>query len=85
MRLRLKRVKKDSALGPDGVTKSTVQSMKGAHEVLAKVFNLVMVTEFFPSQWKVHKTVMLPKHCGNPREVGNLRPITMDSIVIFTE
>ena len=81
LRLRLKREKQDSAPGPDGVTKSMVQSMKGAPEVLAKVFNLVMVTGFFPSQWKAHKTVMLPKHCGDPREVGNWRSITSDSLL----
>ena len=41
----------------------------------AKVYNLIMVTGLFPSQWKVHKTTMLPKHCGNaiPRgsAIGN--------------
>ena len=58
-----------------------VQSMKGAPEVLANVFNLVMATGFFPSQWKVHKTVMLPKHCGNSRQVGNWIPITIGSII----
>ena len=81
VRLRLKRVKKDSAPGPDGATKSMVQTMKGAPEVLSNTFNLVMVTGFFLSQWKVHKTVMLPEHCGNSREVSNWRPITMSSLL----
>ena len=81
VRLRLKRVKKDSAPGPDGVTKDMVQSIRGAPEVLAKLFNVVMLTGLFPSQWKVHKTTMIPKSGGDPREVGNWRPITIGSLL----
>jgi hypothetical protein len=74
------RIKKDSAPGPDGVTKTMVQSMRAYPEVLAKVFNLVMLTGFFPSCWKVHKTSLIPKDRGSPLGVGNWRPITTGSL-----
>jgi hypothetical protein len=81
IRLRLERAKKDSAPGPDGITKSMVQSMKAYPEVLAKVFNLVMLTGYFPSCWKDHKTSMIPKDGGSPLDVSNWRPITIGSLL----
>lgn len=59
--MKLRRTKKDSAPGLDGVTKDMVQSMRAYPEVLAKVFNLVMLTSYFPSSWKEHKTSLIPK------------------------
>jgi hypothetical protein len=78
---KLKKMKKDSAPGPDGVTKKMVQSMGAYPEVLAKVFNLVMISGYFPSCWKVHKTSMIPKDRGSPQDVGNWRPITIGSLL----
>jgi hypothetical protein len=81
IRQKLRRTKKDSAPGLDGVTKQMVQSMRAYPEVLAKVFNLVMLTGFFPSCWKVHKTSLIPKERGSPLECGNWRPITIGSLL----
>jgi hypothetical protein len=81
IRQKLKRMKKDSAPGPDGVTKNMVQSMRAHPEFLAKVFNLVMLTDYFPSCWKVQKTSLIPKDRGSPLDVGNWRPITIGSLL----
>jgi hypothetical protein len=81
IRQKIKKTKKDSAPGPDGVTKQMVQSMRAYPEVLAKVYNLVMLTGFFPSCWKVHKTSLIPKERGSPLDVGNWRPITIGPLL----
>jgi hypothetical protein len=58
-----------------------VQGMRAYPEVLAKVFNMLMLTGYFPSCWKVHKTSMIPKDGGSPQDVGNWRPITVGSLL----
>jgi hypothetical protein len=78
---RLRKLKKDSAPGPDGVTKLMVQSLGAYPSVLAKVYNLVMLTGYFPSCWKEHKTSLIPKDRGSPMDVSNWRPITIGSLL----
>jgi hypothetical protein len=78
---RLRKLKKDSAPGPDGVTKLMVQSMGAYPSVLAKVYNLVMLTGYFPSCWKEHKTSLIPKDRGSPMDVSNWRPIMIGSLI----
>nr|ADX60049.1 R2 protein [Kalotermes flavicollis] len=78
---RLRKLKKDYAPGPDGVTKLKVQSMGAYPSVLAKVYNLVMLTGYFPSCWKEHKTSLIPKDRGSPMDVSNWRPITIGSLL----
>lgn len=83
---RLKRIKKGSAPGPDGITKEMVQSTKKHCEILAKLFNLVMLAGFFPRSWKENRTTLIHKSGTKPADVGNWRPITIGSLLsrLFT-
>jgi hypothetical protein len=81
IRLRVLKTRKDSAPGPDGVTKTRVQSMRAYPEVLAKVFNMLMLTGYFPSCWKVNKTSLIPNDGDSPQDVRNWRPITVGSLL----
>jgi hypothetical protein len=53
--------------------------MRAYPEVLAKV--LVMLTGYFRSCWKVHKTSLIPKCRGSKLEAGNWRPTTIGSLL----
>jgi hypothetical protein len=44
--------------------------MRAYSEVLARVFNLVMMNGFLPSFWKVHKISLILKDRGSPLDVS---------------
>jgi hypothetical protein len=58
-----------------------VHNMRAHPEVRVKVFNLVMLPGYFPSCWKIHKTLLLPKDRDSPLNVSNCRWITIGSLL----
>lgn len=77
---KVKRIANSSAAGPDGVRKSHLRG-KGVSIILAKLFNLLLLTEVYPAAWKQNRTTLIPKAGKDPCDVKNWRPITISSML----
>ncbi|KAG8239072.1 hypothetical protein J437_LFUL018728 [Ladona fulva] len=61
VRGRIRKVKNRSAAGIDGITKQDLRSLPEIDIVLAKLFNLLLVTGYFPAEWRKNRTTLIPK------------------------
>ncbi|XP_031789101.1 uncharacterized protein LOC116418059 [Nasonia vitripennis] len=77
---RIRRIKNDSAAGPDGVTKDDLRG-RGVSIALSKLFNSILLAGYYPKAWRENRTTLLPKPEKDPTDVKNWRPITISSMV----
>ena len=77
---RLRRTKKSVAAGLDGIKAGNL-NQTADREVLRLLFNLVMVTGTQPTQWRMNRTMLLPKEGKDPSLAENYRPITIASLL----
>jgi len=78
---RIRRVKGNSAAGPDGVVKRHLKESPGVPNVLAKIFNLLLASGKYPEQWLKNRTTLIPKPNKDRLDASNWRPITISSIL----
>jgi hypothetical protein len=79
-----KRMRKLSAAGPDGASRTCLVMWDPKGEKLAKMFNGFLMRSSIPASLKLSRTTLLPKS-KDPREresVANWRPITIGSMVL---
>ncbi|XP_058810566.1 uncharacterized protein LOC131675565 [Phymastichus coffea] len=79
MTKKLKSTNNSIAAGPDGITKSELMK-KGVAIVLAKFFNLLLLSRRYPKAWSRNRTTLIPKAGKDLAEVKNWRPITISSL-----
>jgi hypothetical protein len=77
---RIKRMKQDSAAGPDGILKKHV-APQITQEILRLFYCLITACGLQPSMWKEHRTTLLLKQGKDPAIAENYRPVTIGSIV----
>lgn len=80
VRDRIRRIKNDSAAGPDGVTKEDLRG-EGLSIALSKLFNSLLLAGYYPKAWRENRTTLLPKADKDTADVKNWRPITISSMV----
>jgi hypothetical protein len=78
---RLRKVKKGSAAGPDGVSKTDIMRITGHANLLAKWFSVILISDFYPDEWRRNRTTLIPKPGKDPNLAANYRPITVSSMI----
>ena len=68
-----------SAPGRDGVTVPAVSRL--SNNVLATLFNILLVSRYQPLEWREMRTVLIPKPGKNRKGPTNWRPITIGSSI----
>ena len=77
---RIAKMKPGTATGPDGVKKTHIKRV-GAVQVLAKLFNLLLLKGYYPKQCKANRTTLIPKPGKDTKDARNWRPITIGSLI----
>ncbi|XP_078051849.1 uncharacterized protein LOC144477995, partial [Augochlora pura] len=77
---KMRKIKNDTAAGVDGITKPCLRR-KGLLQTLAKFYNLLMLFQIYPAQWRVNRTTLIPKPGKSVEDVKNWRPITIGSLL----
>jgi hypothetical protein len=77
---KIKKLRKKSAAGPDGLTKENLL-IPGLPAILAKFFNMLWYSSCFPTLWKENRTTLIPKPNKDLSIVENWRPITIGPIL----
>jgi hypothetical protein len=66
------------AAGPDGLQNIILQHLpRSVLKFIAKIFNSSLALSYFPAQWKVAKTIMVPKPGKDHTSPLNYRPISL--------
>jgi hypothetical protein len=76
----IKRLKKDTAPGPDGIKKAHITS-RTTLEILRLYFNLVLVSKTQPTEWRQNRTRLLLKEGKDSQRAENYRPVTIGSLL----
>lgn len=74
------RVANESAAGPDGISPASWNRLSCRFKRL--IYNLFMFYENVPREFKVSRTVFIPKVEGGSEDPGDLRPLTICSVVL---
>ena len=77
---RIGTISSGSAAGPDLIKKVHL-GKKDLPIVLAKLFNLLIVTGHYSEPWKENRTTLIPKAGKDGSNVRNWRPITVGSML----
>jgi hypothetical protein len=80
VRERIKRTKRNTAAGPDGIVKKHIIN-PGIHQVLRLFFNFITACGHQPTRWKSHRTTLLLKEGKDPARAENYRPVTTGSLL----
>jgi len=80
VRLRVKRFKRGTAAGPDGVHRDHLTG-DGKAAVLTMLLNCILLTQFLPTAWLHNRTVMIPKEGKDLTQACNYRPITVSALL----
>ena len=80
---RIIKIKNKTAAGIDGIKKVHLMQ-SGTVELLAILFNILLVEGYFPTPWKTNRTTLIPKPEKDLSEVKNWRPITIGSLLSRT-
>ena len=54
---------------------------KCSNNILAALFNLILVSRYQPVEWRAMRTVLIPKPGKNRKDASNWRPITIGSSI----
>jgi len=73
---KLKKIPNSSAAGVDGLSKMELKK-KGISIMLAKLFNVLLLKQIYPSAWKQNRTTLIPKAGKDTNDITNWRPITI--------
>jgi hypothetical protein len=74
----VRHLKPRSAPGPDGIQNIILQHFpKSALKFTPTIYNKSLVLNYFPTQWKVAKLLMLPKPAKDLSSPSNYRPINL--------
>lgn len=74
---KIKRMRSKTSAVPDGLLKEKLL-MPGLAVILAKLFNILWYSSYFPTLWKENRTTLIPKVNKNGNMFENWRPITID-------
>lgn len=77
---KIKKIAITSAAGVDGLSKSDLKR-KSVDVLLAKLFNILLFNEDFPSAWKINRTTLIPKAGKDVSNIKNWRPITISPMI----
>ncbi|CAD6199453.1 unnamed protein product [Caenorhabditis auriculariae] len=83
----IRKLKIGTSAGPDNITTELLKSGGDAlNNLLAKHFSTYLKEASIPVQWKVSKTILIPKK-GDVSDLNNFRPISLLSVVykLFTK
>jgi hypothetical protein len=58
---RLRRIKLHSACGPDRIGKAEIIERRGHATLLAKVYNILLISGLYPNEWRRNRTTLIPK------------------------
>jgi hypothetical protein len=80
VRRRVRRTKRSTAPGPDGVKRAHVA---GVHKckLLAGLYNAIILAGSQPTEWRTNRTILIPKEGKDGAKVANYRPITISSFL----
>ena len=84
VRINVGQIKRNTAPGPDGITRLMLSDWDPSGEKLARLFNAWLVAGVIPKAFKECRTTLIPKSTDPValREVGNWRPITIGSLIL---
>jgi hypothetical protein len=77
---RISKIKPSSSPGPDGIRKNHLRDRK-YYTVLAKFFNILMMTGVYPESWRRNRVIFIPKRGKDTTLAGSWRPITIASML----
>jgi hypothetical protein len=77
---KINKIRKKAAAGPDGFQKEHLL-IPGLPTILAKLYNILCNSSYFPSVWKENRTTLIPKVNKPSSQVENWRPITIGPIL----
>lgn len=80
VRTKINKTSQKSAAGLDGLRKKHLQQ-KGLEVVLALLYNIILVTSYYPKPWKLNRATLIPMYGQNLASVKNWRPITVSSLL----
>jgi hypothetical protein len=76
----IKKLKKKSAPGNDGITYNhIINSPSNIRKMILDIFNQSLVSNEIPSEWKLSKIIMIRKPNKPDKEIGSYRPISLTS------
>jgi hypothetical protein len=76
---RINKVRKKVVAGPDGLMKEHLM-IPGMSAILAKIFNIMSYSSYFPTVWE-NRTTVIPKVNKPSSQVENWRPTTIGPIL----
>lgn len=82
IRAAFKRVKKDSAAGPDEIELRTVMAKDPKGQILVNLFNSFLYRKKVPEIFKGNRSILLPKGNDGLEDANNWRPLTISSSVL---
>jgi hypothetical protein len=80
---RIKRMRKSTAPGPDGVERKHLSSLD-MREIMPILFNIILVSKTQPKAWNANRTILIPKEGKDPSRIQNYRPQTISSLICRT-
>jgi hypothetical protein len=80
IKARILRMKRNTAAGPDGITRAKVTRPE-VQEILRLFYSLITACSLQPQQWNEHRTTLLLKEGKDPARAENYRPVTIGSIL----
>nr|XP_029732734.1 uncharacterized protein LOC115268731 [Aedes albopictus] len=79
----LKRRKKHSAAGEDGMSYDILKQLKPELQIkISEMLNEVFVTEKIPERWRTTLIKPIPKSKGNPQDPSSYRPIALMNVCL---
>jgi hypothetical protein len=73
---RIKKIKNKTSAGPDSLQKKHLL-IPGLPIIMAKLYNILCFSSYFPNIWRANRTTLIPKVNKNGSKVENWRPITI--------
>jgi hypothetical protein len=77
---RIKRMRKGTASGPDGIKKAHITS-RTTVEILRLYYSLLLVSKAQPTEWRQNRTRLVLKEGKDSQRAENYRPITIGSLL----
>jgi hypothetical protein len=81
LKTRLRRIKLHSACVPDRIGKAEIMRRRRHATLLAKVYNILLISGLYPDEWRKNRTTLIPKGGKHLAVAENYRPITISSML----